>query len=65
MRVHTVGMDLEPGERITAKIHRPGLLCLNLGPYAFLWVEEAKTPEVYAEMCERFELKEESKTEAA
>ena len=60
MKIHTVIMDLGPGEGLTAILHNPGLLRLSLGPDASLWVKRATNPEVYAELCEQYGLQNET-----
>ncbi len=64
MRTNTVITVLESGDRVWARLNKTGDMVISFGNALYVWIEEAKTPEVYAEMCERFGLKE-SKTEAA
>ncbi len=65
MTIHTVLANLEAGDTITAIKCGHGEVLLRIGSDLMVWVHRRETPEVYAEMCERFGLKEESETEAA
>lgn len=58
MRIHTVIMDLGPEDQFRVCLHGSGELLLKIGHQVLVWITEKDSPEVYAEMCERFELKE-------
>ena len=60
MKINTLMIDLEAGERITARLTGHGLLLIEVGGEVMVWVSHRKTPEVYAEMCRRFGLKNET-----
>ena len=60
MKIHTVLAYLEPGDTIHAYLHKPGDMVLSIGGTALVWIHEKDTPEVYAEMCGRFGLQEET-----
>ena len=53
MKINTLMIDLEAGERITARLTGHGLLLIEVGGEVMVWGSERKTPEGYAELCER------------
>lgn len=60
MKTCSVITSLEEGDEVGARLHRDGELILDFGADLTVWVYRRKTPEVFADLCERFDLQEEA-----
>ncbi len=60
MNVHMVIAHIEKGDTLAVEIHRPGEIVMKIGGGVMVWIYERTNPEVYGDICKRFDLQKEA-----